>query len=253
MTRLAIFDHLPARLSWLLYGLCCGWLAVVLSWWLSACFDYGYPFWYETLEIKAHINEYAPQNPEKPGFAQLPAEHHYQAFSQISRAVHDSGAGLPQITYPGPEGSEIRLLNRDEINHLRDVAALLHLGKLVSVGVALLWLPLALLCSYLGTPARRVRLLASMVLALLVVMPLVIAGPETVFNTLHEWIFPPEHPWFFYWQESLMSTLMKAPALFGGLAVQIAIPGLLLTPFIHGVGYRIVEALLQAWRCRHAY
>jgi len=248
MTRPAIFDHLPARLSWLLYALTCLWLGLLLSWWLSACFDYAYPFWYQALDIEGHINEYAPQNPAKPGFAQLPPEQHYRAFTQISQAVHSGGAGLTQIRYPGPAGGDIRLLNQDEINHLRDVADLLEWLLLVSVAVALLWLPLALVGRWLGTPSRKVRLQASAVLALAVVAPLAIAGPEAVFNTLHEWIFPPEHPWFFYWQESLMSTLMKAPVLFGGLAVQIAIPGLVLTPVLHAAGYRIGAALARAWR-----
>ena len=253
MTRPAIFDHLTARFSWLIYALICLWLGVFLSWWLSACFDYGYPFWYEALNIEAHINEYAPQNPEKRGFAQLPPEQHHRAFAQISRAVHNGGAGLAHIRYPGPAGADIGLLNRDEINHLRDVARLLNLGVLVSVVLALLWLPVALLSAHLGTPTWRVRGLASMVLALMVLVPLGVAGPEAVFNTLHEWVFPPEHPWFFYWQESLMSTLMKAPVLFGGLAVQIALPGLLLTPLLHMSGYRMAQALRRAWGVRHAH
>lgn len=253
MTRPAIFDHLPARLSWLLYALICLWLGLFLSWWLSACFDYSYPFWYDALDIGTHINEYAPQNPEKPGFAQLPPEYHHRAFAQISQAVHNNGAGLERIRYPGPAGHDILLLNRDEINHLRDVAQLLDAGALVSAAMALLWLPLALLSRYLGTPSRRVRWLACVMLAVVVLTPLALAGPGTVFNTLHEWIFPPEHPWFFYWQESLMSTLMKAPVLFGGLAVQIAIPGLLLTPVLHMAGYRIAEALRRAWCARHAH
>jgi len=253
MTRPAIFKHLAARLSWLLYALICIWLGLFLSWWLSACFDYGYPFWYEVLDIKAHINEYAPQNPEKPGFAQLPPEYHHRAFAQISRAVHNDGTGLAQIHYLGPAGGQIRLLNRDEINHLRDVARLLDGGVLVSVAMALLWLPVAWLSRRLGTPSGRVRILTCVALALVVLIPLGFAGPEAVFNTLHEWIFPPEHPWFFYWQESLMSTLMKAPVLFGGLAVQIALPGLLLSPVLHGAGYRAAQGLRQAWGARHAH
>lgn len=251
MTFPAVFGHLPARISWLTYALSCLWLALALSWWLSACFDYSYPFWYSVLDIEAHIDEYAPQNPEKPGFAQLPPERHHRAFAQISHAVHNGGAGLERIRYPGPSDRDIILLNQDEINHLQDVANLLDALALVSAAVALLWLPLAAVSRWLGRPSRRVRLAACGMFAAVVLAPLVFAGPEAVFNTIHEWVFPPEHPWFFYWQESLMSTLMKAPVLFGGIAAQIALVGLLLTPLIYLAGYWLGERFLSWWRPRH--
>mgnify|MGYP007022672661 CR=1 FL=1 len=38
--------------------------------------------------------------------------------------------------------------------------------------------------------------------------------------------------WFFYYQESLMSTLMKAPDLFAGIAVQIALLAVIIYGFI---------------------
>ena len=43
------------------------------------------------------------------------------------------------------------------------------------------------------------------------------------FYALHEWIFPDNHQWFFYYQESLMTVLMKAPDLFGAISVLIAL------------------------------
>lgn len=54
---------------------------------------------------------------------------------------------------------------------------------------------------------------------------LLIVGPEKVFNQLHIWVFPDDHQWFFYYQDSLMSTMMFAPHLFGwiGLAWTILI------------------------------
>jgi len=45
-------------------------------------------------------------------------------------------------------------------------------------------------------------------------------GAKTVFYKLHTWIFPPGHQWFFYYQDSLMTTLMKAPVLFAGIAAE---------------------------------
>jgi len=47
-------------------------------------------------------------------------------------------------------------------------------------------------------------------------------GEGGLFAWLHEQVFPPGHQWFFYYQESLMTTLMKAPHLFGPVALALA-------------------------------
>jgi hypothetical protein len=49
-----------------------------------------------------------------------------------------------------------------------------------------------------------------------------------VFYALHDWIFPPDRPWFFYYQDSLLTTMMKAPDLFGAIAAEILAVALLL-------------------------
>jgi hypothetical protein len=36
-------------------------------------------------------------------------------------------------------------------------------------------------------------------------------------------VFPEGHQWFFYYQDSLMSTLMKAPYLFGYIALALLV------------------------------
>jgi hypothetical protein len=78
---------------------------------------------------------------------------------------------------------------------------------------------------------------------------LLIAGPTQVFYQFHLWIFPADHQWFFYWQDSLMSTLMKAPVLFGGIAAVIALGALLLTPVLYWLGLWGVRRLApQGWR-----
>lgn len=244
MTFLVFSGQCRAPVAWFGYGLACVWLAVALAWWLCARFDYGYPFWYDALAIDQHIDRYAPQNPEKPGFAQLPREQHLRAFTQISESVHSGGRGLEAITYPGPRGETIRLLNTDEINHLRDVARLLNGAALVSALPALLWLPLAMVLRRTGMPSRRARALTVGAAMVTIGGLLTVFGPEKVFYTLHEWLFPPEHPWFFYWQESLMSTLMKAPVLFGGIAVLIAVVALPLIPALYRVGDRLAAFIV---------
>ncbi|MFT7095179.1 MAG: hypothetical protein ACJAV3_002995, partial [Alcanivorax sp.] len=58
-------------------------------------------------------------------------------------------------------------------------------------------------------------------------------------------LFPAENEWFFYWQDSLMSTLMKAPVLFGGIAAAIAIGALLLIPVLYWFGLRLSKNIVK--------
>lgn len=246
MTKHSAYDHAQKTLLWLLFGLLGLWLALALAWWLSARVDYGYPLWYQWLAIDQHIERYAPANRGKRAFEQLTAAQHQQLFADIVAAVHNQGEGLAEIDYHAPGWPPQRLLIDTEIRHLQDVAALLTLATRVSGAVALLWLLLLPVVSRTPLPSRRARVLAVSLLLASVAALLLLAGPKVVFYQLHEWLFPPDNPWFFYWEESLMSTLMKAPVLFGAIAVQIAaLAALLLWPLQHGGRY-----LGQRWCAR---
>lgn len=240
MTFSSMASQTRRAAAWAGYLFCCVWLAVALAWWILSRFDYGYPLWYEVLDLQPHIATYAAQNPGKPGFGQLPPEQHRRAFTQIRKSVHGGEPPLTSITYPGPAGRPVPMLTRDEVTHLRDVRRLLDRGLLASALFGLLWLPLAWLRRRSGRPSPRLcaGVLAGIGVALAV--PLVVAGPTAVFYQFHEWLFPPDHPWFFYWQDSLMSTLMKAPVLFGAIAAALVPPALLLAPLLYQGGLRLV-------------
>jgi len=45
-----------------------------------------------------------------------------------------------------------------------------------------------------------------------------VVGPQKVFYTLHEWIFAGMAPWHFYFQDSLMTTMLTEP-LFGSISI----------------------------------
>lgn len=231
-------------LAWIAYAVICVWLALALVWWLFARLDYGYPAWYSILAIDEHIATYAPHNLARPGFADLDADAHAEAFRAIRKAVHDHGNGLEQIAYPGPRGQPLPLLIETEVAHLQDVAVLLSRAGIATLVLALLWLPAAWCVRRVGPPSWRGRGLAAALLAVPLLMWLLIAGPKAVFYQLHIWLFPPENPWFFYWEESLMSTLMKAPYLFGGIAVVLALGASLLTPVFYLAGRRLVDHLV---------
>jgi hypothetical protein len=58
-------------------------------------------------------------------------------------------------------------------------------------------------------------------------------GWVEVFYAAHRWIFPDDHQWFFFYQESLMSTMMQAPDLFLYIGISMAILALLAFILLH--------------------
>lgn len=207
---------------WLLYALSCLWLGIAATLWAYSHIDYGYAFWYDQLEIGDHIRQYASQHPTKSEFADLPKTQHLRAFAEISRAVHKGGEGLESIAFSTHESTSVHLLDRAEILHLQDVANLIEMFAKASWLMVLVLISGLFFFSRRSLPSWRFRLGACVGLAASVTVLLLVAGPRDVFYQLHVWVFPPEHQWFFYWEQSLMSSLMKAPVLFGGIAVVLA-------------------------------
>lgn len=241
MTKPAINHQNAATLVWFIYAVISVLLAVLTSWALYSKADYGYPFWYKQLNIGEHIAQYGPQNRFKSGLELLPAEQHWAAFEQIRDAVHHHGDGLASIVYQPPGQAPRTLLHAAEVQHLQDVANLIDQGRSVFWVLLLLWLPVALAACRLGLPSMSRRLAITVIAAGAVLAWLLIAGPTKVFYQFHLWLFPDNHQWFFYWQDSLMSTLMKAPVLFGGIAAVIALGALFLTPAFYWLGLRAVK------------
>ena len=167
---------------------------------------------------------------------------HLHLFSGIVDAVHAQGDGLAELEFTDDRGRTKPLLREPEIVHLQDVANLIDV---LSVAGAV-----SLLIAAIGTfmlVRRRVviqwkqqgLLLGGLLAA--VGLVLLIAGPTAVFYQLHIWIFPDDHQWFFYYQESLMSTMMKAPDLFGGIGATIGGLGIV----IFGLYLLLVSRLVR--------
>lgn len=191
--------------------------ALWLSWQLLAWNQFFYPAWYELLGIGQTIARYAPQNRYRADFQLTSRSERERLFAAIATAVADGGKGLARLRYHAPDGRVLgTLLRPPEIVHLQDVSRLLARARLVgwaAVGLFLLWTAVVLnRRRTLPSPGRLLGgLSALLVVALAIIM---VAGPVRVFYTWHRWVFPPGHPWFFYYQDSLMTTLMKAPELF---------------------------------------
>jgi hypothetical protein len=204
--------------------------ALWLSWRALSLVDFGYPVFYDMLDIAGHIDTFGPQNRYKSGFEITTRGERLRLFGEIVHAIHHSGAGLAEIRYHGPDGHPIDfLLRAPEVGHLQDVAKLLsRLAPLGWLAVAWAGIHLLLIRQRSWRVPRLRRLLGVSLAATATGVAAVIAtGPRRVFYWMHEQVFPPDHPWFFYYQDSLMSTMMKAPDLFAGIAALLLLLGLL--------------------------
>ena len=197
--------------------------SLFLSWRVLAAADFLFPVWYEVADIGAHIEEFGPQNRYRDRFEETSRAARLEAFAAIGRAVRNDGRGLESLTYVDASGRSRTLLRPPEIVHLQDVARLIGVLEPAGLGACVVFV--ALLFRLHRSPVvlpGLPRLLGGTVLAVVALVGLVwVIGPRDVFYRFHEWVFPDGHQWFFYYQDSLMSTLMKAPDLFAYIAVAL--------------------------------
>lgn len=200
--------------------------ALYISWRILAAVDFLYPVLYEAIDIGPHIDTYGPENRYKRDFELTTAAERQALFAAIGEAIRDQGRGLEGLTYRDAQGNELGVLLRaPEIIHLRDVGRLVRILEIAGL------LCMALISFHLVLMRRRGlcvpssgKMLAYTGGGVLALTAIVIAiGPVEVFYAFHRWIFPSENQWFFYYQESLMSTLMKAPDIFGYIAIALVV------------------------------
>ena len=223
-----------------LYGLLSYTLALFLSWMLFAQQDFLYGVWHDVGGIKEGIEKYGPQNRNRLGFGDTTREERLQAFAAINTSIHNSGEGLRDIRYRVPNGKSSTLLTESEVIHLQDVANLIDFLKWVVFVAVLIWGGWTFWGiksgRYVFSPAQQLK--GVFVFLFLATCLILAIGAERVFNTLHEWVFPKNNQWFFYYQDSLMSTMMLAPKLFAYIAVELV---LLSLPFFVGLQYGVAK------------
>lgn len=209
--------QIKSRLFSGFYGLATLLVALSIAWAVLAGNNYFYGFWHDNGGIGAAIEKYGPQNRYREGFADTSREQRVQLFGKIVKAVHNHGKGLEQIFYLTPTNTPgVPLLHEAEIIHLNDVAALIDLTRYILIFACVFWLGSSAFLFYKKQtlPGALAQIAGFAVIFLLCGLVILLFGWEQVFNQLHIWIFPEEHQWFFYYQDSLMSTMMWAPHLF---------------------------------------
>ncbi|MFK7815907.1 MAG: DUF1461 domain-containing protein [Gammaproteobacteria bacterium] len=195
-----------------------------MAWQISANSNFMYSTWYGMLDLDQAIMKYAPNNKYKSGFENAGKQQHIGLFSGIVNAIQHGGDGLEQLRYIDLKNNKTQtLLTNAEVVHLQDVANLVNKFKYIGIlGFAVAMIIFVFMCAKNITISKFKRhLYGGVGMVLLLSVAVFVVGPTKIFYLGHELVFPNNHQWFFYYEESLMSTMMKAPALFGPIAYQL--------------------------------
>lgn len=231
---MAVAGSLRRRLAWLANPILITSAliaAVALAWWGHSAINFGYPLLYDALAIDEHIAEYGPQNRYRDGFETTSRQQHLRLFAGIVEAVNNGGAGLAELTYRAePDNRRVPLLRKPEITHLRAVASLVSLIHWAGITALAVFLATLAAMRLAGVALwRRAPLLGFvpvLVLALAAVIVTLDTRDDGWYAWFHDQAFGPGHQWFFYYQESLMTTLLKAPDLFAPLGASLGVTGI---------------------------
>jgi hypothetical protein len=198
-------------------------IAVFFAWNILAKVDFNFSWAYELLNINSHVEYYAPLNCYKPEFKKTTFEERKKIFSQIVCSINNNGNALDSILYELPNGRKIKFLTKAEVIHLKDVSNIINiLYKFVILCILVL-----LVCAYLLSKKKEYLFSYKNIfkkislISFSIVTSFYFLGFEKIFYWFHTKIFPAEHKWFFYYQDSLMVTLMKAPDIFGFIAIEL--------------------------------
>ena len=231
---------------WPLYTLTLFISATLIAWHLLAQFDFFYPQAYHLLEIDKHIDRFAPQNRYRSQFELTSQAERFELFSEIITSIQNNGKGLAAITY-SHAGKSSTLLRDAEVAHLQQVANLVNRFYWLGIASMVVSLILFVLIRRFKLPYLQFKqvLAGISVVALSVLATLFVIGPKATFHWLHAQIFSAGDQWFFYYQDSLMTTLMKAPNLFGFMGALLAIVSLLLFSCFLYISLKLSLAALE--------
>ncbi|MBA6292375.1 DUF1461 domain-containing protein [Colwellia sp. MB3u-70] len=231
------------QLFWCVFALALLVFSLGISWQVSKATNFLYHVWYQTLEINTVISKSVPKNTQgKRDFPIKDVKLHEKKFADIVQSIHHHGDGLTDISYLNHQGILQKLLTTSEVQHLQDVANLLDNMSKLWWGNLLFLLSLLIFYghkvkqltieSIRAMPTAKQKLISLACFVFLVIAMLGIWGFTKVFYYLHTVIFPNDHQWFFYYQDSLMSSLMKAPDIFAAIAGQLILIAILLALII---------------------
>ena len=204
-----------------------------MSWQILSQANFLYDQIYDHNDLANHINEYAALNRNgKESFALTDKAERVQIFNNIAREINTGGEGLATISFVGAgEATRTPFLIAEERDHLRDVANLVTSLKPLGAFLASALIAFYGFCWYYKVSRYQyywrpsgilVSLFQIATLAVVCVAITFALGPQKTFYLLHEWAFSDKAQWYFYFEDSLMTTLMPE-VVFGNIAALIAI------------------------------
>jgi len=209
--------------------------SLIVGWYASYSNYFFFPIVYELDDIQGNVLEFAPQNHyDKKDFVFTSSGIHLKIFNEMLRSVEHNGDGLRDISYPVKGGSK-KFLTNDEVVHLQDVADLLSLLRSF-VRLVLVLLACVVIAMIYGKiwPFYLSRVYLGMALFIgLFALFMNKMGFVKIFYGLHRLVFPAGHKWFFYYQDSLMSTMLKAPDSFISLGIVLGVFSLIAFSIIY--------------------
>jgi len=236
-------EHTSSNFFWLCFCLLLLVFSMGASWQIHKSGNFFYEFWYSQLNIEETIKTYVPQNTHgKKDFASTAKKQHLLSFHEIVSKIHDHGKDLDQLFYLNNQQQKKLLLTAPEVLHLEDVSKLIHqLRFILVVNFLLLLLVSSLIFNKkYSKPKRKEQYVAIIIPTTILVLSFSILGFTNIFYYLHTVVFPVNHQWFFYYQDSLMSSLMKAPDLFAAIGFTLSI----FTLVIYTMLYRLLAKIL---------
>ena len=214
---------ITASLSFALFCTC-----LMFSWFVWSQNNFLFNQLYEYNQLEEHIEKYAPQNRNRDNFETTTKEDRVRVFGEIVDAINNNGFGLQDIVYMTDSGEIIdKFLTNDEIDHLNDVSGLIknineaniYLIAILAAIILFCWIYKVRKAKYFWKPVSVFAAFFNMIVLLAAGCSMVFAiGPQNVFYFLHEWFFADKAQWHFYFQDSLMTTLLPEP-IFGSIAV----------------------------------
>ena len=221
-------NTLIRSLIWGIYSIVSLLLCIWLAWHVFAQMNFLYPTWYKVLNINQTVQQTIPRHIYKKEFIDTDPFEHQRLFGEIVAAVQNNGKGLEEIVFYDVNGRPLgKLLTKNEVIHLQDVSNLIsNLNWICLVLLVACIMLLAVITFYrLAMPSLNKIIIGIALFIVFTGLTIVIYGPKKFFYWLHTIVFPENHQWFFYYEESLMSTLMKAPELFAPISIQLLLFG----------------------------
>lgn len=204
-------------------------VSIVLAWHMLSPVSFFYSQWYDLIEVDENIAEYGPLNRNRADFESTTRAEHERLMGELVNAINNNGEGLETINYHDREGKVIdSLLTEAELTHMHDVSRLVYWMNVCAIGLVLLMIVMFLWIKKLGQLMPSLPSLTLKMLGLIVTLTVIVlvVGPVKVFYQLHVWLFPDKNQWFFYYEDSLMTTMLKAPVIFGPIAMVLVLVAL---------------------------